>query len=213
MHAAAPYLSDFENFDALGTDSFHDVINKVWPDDGIVPWQSAEEYRRIVEFLDSVPPHIQSDVGRWFLRKREELASGRHRATGLVRLNRQDRLVYGCSDRAYWDQAKSWVAHFCALTWWRHLQALESGARDNSITLGVGALVEECHGEQGVSYSFVRLAGSQSIQVMPADLRSTLEWRYGVHNHEMGTTKAVGVGRNEPCPCLSGKKYKRCHGQ
>ena len=21
------------------------------------------------------------------------------------------------------------------------------------------------------------------------------------------------VGRNEPCPCGSGKKYKRCHGQ
>ena len=21
------------------------------------------------------------------------------------------------------------------------------------------------------------------------------------------------VGRNEPCPCLSGKKYKKCHGK
>ena len=25
------------------------------------------------------------------------------------------------------------------------------------------------------------------------------------------TTRAVG--RNEPCPCGSGKKYKRCHGR
>jgi preprotein translocase subunit SecA len=24
--------------------------------------------------------------------------------------------------------------------------------------------------------------------------------------------KAGGVGRNDPCPCGSGKKYKRCHG-
>jgi SEC-C motif-containing protein len=23
---------------------------------------------------------------------------------------------------------------------------------------------------------------------------------------------AVKVGRNEPCPCNSGKKYKKCHG-
>ena len=23
----------------------------------------------------------------------------------------------------------------------------------------------------------------------------------------------VGVGRNDPCPCGSGKKYKQCHGQ
>jgi len=22
-----------------------------------------------------------------------------------------------------------------------------------------------------------------------------------------------GVGRNEPCPCGSGKKYKKCHGR
>ncbi|MBM5574520.1 hypothetical protein GKO28_09715 [Deefgea sp. CFH1-16] len=22
-----------------------------------------------------------------------------------------------------------------------------------------------------------------------------------------------GVGRNDPCPCGSGKKYKHCHGQ
>lgn len=23
----------------------------------------------------------------------------------------------------------------------------------------------------------------------------------------------AGVGRNEPCPCGSGKKFKHCHGQ
>ena len=26
------------------------------------------------------------------------------------------------------------------------------------------------------------------------------------------TPKALEVGRNDPCPCGSGKKYKRCHG-
>ena len=25
--------------------------------------------------------------------------------------------------------------------------------------------------------------------------------------------KLDGVGRNDPCPCGSGKKYKKCHGQ
>jgi uncharacterized protein YecA (UPF0149 family) len=23
----------------------------------------------------------------------------------------------------------------------------------------------------------------------------------------------VGVGRNDPCPCGSGKKFKKCHGE
>ncbi|MFM7542552.1 MAG: SEC-C metal-binding domain-containing protein [Actinomycetales bacterium] len=27
-----------------------------------------------------------------------------------------------------------------------------------------------------------------------------------------GTVTASGVSRNSPCPCGSGKKYKRCHG-
>ena len=27
------------------------------------------------------------------------------------------------------------------------------------------------------------------------------------------TTKSSKVGRNEACPCGSGKKYKRCHGK
>jgi len=25
--------------------------------------------------------------------------------------------------------------------------------------------------------------------------------------------RTVSVGRNEPCPCGSGKKYKNCHGR
>jgi preprotein translocase subunit SecA len=33
----------------------------------------------------------------------------------------------------------------------------------------------------------------------------------------MASSRAVGsvpkVGRNEPCPCGSGKKYKQCHGR
>jgi len=27
-----------------------------------------------------------------------------------------------------------------------------------------------------------------------------------------GRTKSPKVGRNEPCPCGSGQKYKKCHG-
>jgi preprotein translocase subunit SecA len=29
---------------------------------------------------------------------------------------------------------------------------------------------------------------------------------------EDGSTSNSGVSRNSPCPCGSGKKYKRCHG-
>jgi hypothetical protein len=99
---SVPYLPDTDEFDSLGADLFHDVIDKVWPDDGIIPWSSASEYRRIVEFLDAIPPQFQAELGRWFLQKRRELARGERKPSGVVRIDRKDRLVYGCSDRKYW---------------------------------------------------------------------------------------------------------------
>ena len=41
------------------------------------------------------------------------------------------------------------------------------------------------------------------------------ELRYSAPSESGGTvssTKNDGVSRNAPCPCGSGKKYKRCHG-
>ncbi|WP_423185289.1 preprotein translocase subunit SecA [Alishewanella sp. d11] len=35
----------------------------------------------------------------------------------------------------------------------------------------------------------------------------------GVHNNAPVLRDGVKVGRNDPCPCGSGKKYKHCHGQ
>lgn len=33
------------------------------------------------------------------------------------------------------------------------------------------------------------------------------------HSHEPARNPLKDVGRNDPCPCGSGKKYKKCHGQ
>lgn len=36
----------------------------------------------------------------------------------------------------------------------------------------------------------------------------------GYTTDDKGTaTKDHNIGRNEPCPCGSGKKYKKCHGR
>jgi preprotein translocase subunit SecA len=38
------------------------------------------------------------------------------------------------------------------------------------------------------------------------------EQRLRVRTIPLGSTPGMKVGRNEPCPCGSGVKYKRCHG-
>ncbi|MGD0579983.1 MAG: SEC-C metal-binding domain-containing protein [Bryobacteraceae bacterium] len=32
------------------------------------------------------------------------------------------------------------------------------------------------------------------------------------HASEPARVKSIQAGRNEPCPCGSGKKFKKCHG-
>jgi hypothetical protein len=208
-----PYLVDKDTFDELGTDIFHDVLDKVWPSDGIIPWTSAEEYRAIVEFLDVVPPQVQSGIGRWLLRKRSEMASGRRISSGLVVLDDRDRMVFACSHYRHWADEKDWLAEFTLLTSLRHVQALESGAADDTTTLGVAALVESRSGKSGVSYIFVMLRGREASLEIPAALRRSSEWQFGIHCHRDGTTREVKVRRNETCPCMSGKKFKRCCGK
>ncbi len=209
---AVPYLADEDDFDQLGADIFHDVIDKVWPHDGIIPWQSASEYRAIVEFLDAVPPRMQCIVGRWFLRKRREIHGGQRTSSGLVGLHFRDRLVFACSHFRHWPSEQAWFAEFTLLTNLRHIQALESGAPNDTVTLGVGVLVEDRADNRGVAYSFAMLTGSASAEPVPDDFRRNFEWRYGIHNHDAGTTLEPEIAPEALCPCLSGETFGACCG-
>ena len=37
-------------------------------------------------------------------------------------------------------------------------------------------------------------------------------WRYTGGAVDIESKRAPAIGRNDPCPCGSGKKYKKCHG-
>jgi hypothetical protein len=185
------FLAPLEGPDKLGADLFHDIINKVWPDDGPIPWNSADQYREIVEFMDRLPPTAQAIAGRWFLEKRRMLDEGTSRASGLIRLGSQDRVVYGCSSEKTWASAEEWNAEFSGLAALRHTQAIETGSPKDTVTLGVAAFVETRCAAHGVSYLFIMLKGVDGQLPMPSDLRRSLERRYGHHNHANGTTSEV----------------------
>jgi preprotein translocase subunit SecA len=55
--------------------------------------------------------------------------------------------------------------------------------------------------DKKISTPISRVAGTSAKQAKPA---------MRIPNAE---GKSVKVGRNDPCPCGSGKKYKHCHGQ
>lgn len=54
---------------------------------------------------------------------------------------------------------------------------------------------------------------SNEVSGKGLDVHSTpTQLRYSSPD-ESGSTKSTGISRNAPCPCGSGKKYKRCHGE
>lgn len=71
--------------------------------------------------------------------------------------------------------------------------------------------------EGGVSFT-ARYSVQGVAQEMREDasfVRENGEWRYldgEVHGHTPYRREAPKVGRNDPCPCGSGKKYKKCCG-
>ena len=51
--------------------------------------------------------------------------------------------------------------------------------------------------------------------MLPAAVREIYEFWQPVRRAEAQVSRvamSLKVGRNEPCPCGSGKKYKKCHG-
>jgi hypothetical protein len=154
--------------------------------------------------LDDVPAVVQAYVGRWIQGRHKELASVGHRVSGTTLL--VDRpLIYMCDVTTTWANRKAWLASLLGLT---ALRALEWREQKNSKppVMGVGVRVMSSQRE----YSYVLV---QHVGRMPVKLRRSMEWSFGVANFRVFETRPLRIGRNEPCPCGDGRKYKNCHGR
>lgn len=78
-------------------------------------------------------------------------------------------------------------------------------------------------GEESQETGEVSFSARYAVNGMPQELREDAffrrendRWFYVdgvVHGHETYRREAPKVGRNEPCPCGSGKKFKKCCGK
>lgn len=60
--------------------------------------------------------------------------------------------------------------------------------------------------------ALIRVASSLIDQGRDAEASELLKQARQLETQGQQPAKAAGVGRNDPCPCGSGKKYKKCHG-
>ncbi|NBT58419.1 hypothetical protein EBT16_06510 [bacterium] len=60
----------------------------------------------------------------------------------------------------------------------------------------------------------VQVTREEQVEEMQPKAQS-MQFLHGSEEAEAAPVKRVDdkVGRNDPCPCGSGKKYKKCHGQ
>lgn len=189
--------------DPKGLAAYRVLIARTWGPNDYLPGLPIEDYRPVLDYLDDAPAVVQAYVGRWLLERHEELRRVGHRVSGTTLL--VDRpLVYMCDDVKNTGSRKDWVAQIVALTTLRACEWREQGWKKTS-ALGIAVRFGELENE------YTYLLARQGAR-LPDRLRRTTEWIFGVANFSAFHTHSLMPGRNDECPCGSGRKYKHCHG-
>jgi len=87
--------------------------------------------------------------------------------------------------------------------------------RARSALAGLVTLVQIGRGDSTLSKEQVDDLIAKAPDLIPPYIESLNAWRISQQDAGQFRTEAPNlgkVGRNEPCPCGSGKKYKRCCG-
>jgi hypothetical protein len=188
--------------------AFDDLVERV-ADNTNSPWD-ASNYLPVVELLDRQPILLRAHIGQkmidTFLKVR---ADGSRR--GFIARDQQagDRIafIYDVEPRNEPppDIDEGQIAEIAAYGALRHAQALETGAALDSRTLAVGVRHLEHVGRR---YAFALFEGP--APPMDDEMRRMLEVDHGIYRNDSARMARRRVGRNEICPCGSGRKYKRC---
>jgi hypothetical protein len=196
-----PYIDYSSLEDPLGAALYRDVLEHVWPPDDelSVP---VEDYRRVNEHMDALPPSMAAAVGRWIAKKRGELDQGRRWSSGAV-LSEHRLSVYACDAASNYDDGLwEFEASLAILSTLRGHEVVASGRADVE-TLGIGILI----GDGWIDYRYFYAVPPLDL---PSEDRRRAEWRWGRMDFTAGRAVPLRVGRNDRCPCGSGKKYKVC---
>jgi hypothetical protein len=190
--------------DPVGITAYHELIDRTWGPNKTAPDVPIQDYRHVLDFLDDVPASVQSHVGRWVISMRSELNMRRHRVSGSTLLGDRP-LIYMCDLIENQIDQTSWEGELLALVGVRAQEWREQiGACESILGIGVRVL-----GGGYDQYTYLFGMGSPDV---PIDIRRNVEWRFGVANFGSLRTSRLVIGRNDACPCGSGRKFKRCRG-
>lgn len=117
-----------------------------------------------------------------------------------------------------YDEAQGWAYGFiegmtlCADAWLPMLETSEGQAWYRPSAL---LRAEDFHSDQEALTKTPAMRAKLAAQIPEAVLAMHAYWlpfRHAVHEPALAKAMSPKVGRNEPCPCGSGRKFKKCCG-
>ncbi|GHD03349.1 hypothetical protein GCM10007320_63300 [Pseudorhodoferax aquiterrae] len=121
-------------------------------------------------------------------------------------------------DQQQYDDAESWAHGFVEgmRLCWNDWQPLLQTAQGQAWFRPIGLLGEDDFGpDQDALTRTPAMRAALALQIPQAVLDMHAHWlplRRAVYERELAKSMQPKVGRNEPCPCGSGKKFKKCCG-
>jgi uncharacterized protein len=126
-------------------------------------------------------------------------------------------MTYDADDQQY-DDAEAWAYGFVEgmKLCWNDWQPLLSTPQGQACFRPIALLGEDAFSvDQDELTKTPALRADLALQIPQAVLDMHAHWlplRLAVYQREVAKSMQPKVGRNEPCPCGSGKKFKRCCG-
>ena len=126
-------------------------------------------------------------------------------------------MTYEADEQEY-DDAEAWAYGFVEgmKLCWNDWQPLLSTPRGQACFRPIALLGEDNFSvDQDELTKTPAMRAELALQIPQAVLDMHAHWlplRLAVHQREVAQSMQAKVGRNEPCPCGSGKKFKRCCG-
>ena len=130
-------------------------------------------------------------------------------------------------EEVFWSNAKRLALQVIDMYWVEHLEAIEYmrnsvrlrayGQRDPLVEFKKEGLRLFKEMEAMIFASMIEMAGrlGQEVKSETVQLQAVKEGAEEITSRGQAISHPAGkkeVGRNDPCPCGSGKKYKKCHG-
>lgn len=196
-----PWLTTDCLDDPTGAELYRDLLTRMWPPDAVRPHVPISDLRRVLEFLDGLPPGMQVTVGRWILKKRAELRANPW-ASGAVMWSGDRLLVFGCARAERYDEIERFDANLAAIASVRSREVTEQGGQIAAV-LGLGHLVADGY----IDYRYIYMEPPVEA---PDGLKRVILHTYGRFDLASRRVVEITAGRNDPCPCGSGRKFKHC---